>query len=188
MEKITDEKSAQLITDNLIESQGLPDIVYMLAGAINKNDHSLQAVSVLNILLQTNFTGPIFIINEIIRKAGNQRLNVIVASSIAAARPRSKNLAYSTAKLALENYCLGLMHAMAETKIKIQFIRLGYLDTRMTYGMKLPFPAASTEKVAGKMSKLAEKSAGCYYMPRYWFFLIFILRSLPFGIYKKLKF
>jgi len=188
LETITDvSKSADCI-DQLLHHNSFPSRCYFLAGAINENDESIKSAGYLNLLLQQNFTGPVFLINEIISRKQKDPLLIVAASSIAAARARGKNIAYASAKRALEFFCSGLMHALSTTNVTIQIYRFGYLDTNLSYGQQLPFPAASPGFIARKVIAAGQKGPGLYYLPRFWWFISFVLNLIPFGIYKKLKF
>ncbi len=165
-----------------------PNVIYFLAGSNDENDNGLNAASTINQVLQNNFIGAIHLMNEAILASKNERLRIVIASSIAAARPRGKNIAYSTAKKALEQYCFGLMHALEKKDIAIQIVRFGYLDTRLSYGQRLPFKAAKVGVVAKQVMKLAHRTSGLYYLPKFWFVITLVVQAIPFFIFKKLKF
>ncbi len=186
--EITDTSKSTQIIDELLAMTDFPDMCFVLAGSINEKDEHLNAINTLQVLLQNNFTGPVYLINELVRRKAAKPLRIAVASSVAAARARGKNISYSTAKKALEQYCFGLMHSQAHTNTSIQLYRFGYMDTNLSYGQKLPFPAASVESIASKIISYAGKGPGLYYLPRFWFWITFVLNLVPFGIYKKLKF
>ncbi len=185
---IKDATYGKQIINQLIAITDFPDTCYVLAGSINEKDEHLNAIETLQVLMQNNFTGPAYLINELLVKKAEKSLRIIVASSVAAARARGKNIAYSTAKKALEQYCFGLMHSQAHTNSTIQLCRFGYMDTNLSYGQKLPFPAASVKSIASKIISYSEKGPGLYYLPRFWFWITFVLNLVPFSIYKKLKF
>lgn len=188
LETISDVSRSKECLDQLIKANTYPDACFFLAGSINDKDEHLHAADTLNSLLQNNFRGPVLLINELVVRKSENSLRVVVASTVAAARARGKNIAYSTAKRALEQYCFGLMHSLAQTNVTIQIYRFGYMDTNLSYGQKLPFPAASVASIAAGLLKDSKKGPGLYYSPKFWFWITFILNLIPFSIYKKLKF
>ncbi len=188
LEKITDVAESKLCIDKLLKENNYPDSCYLLAGSIHDRDEHLEAIETLNPILQNNFRGPVLLMNELLVRKQKNPLRFIIASTIAAARARSKNIAYGTAKRALEQYCFGLMHSQAQSNVLIHIYRFGYLDTNLTYGQKLLFPAASTENIASRLFNDSGKGSGLYYLPKFWFWICLILNLVPFSIYKKLKF
>lgn len=176
------------IMDQFLSRNTFPSHCYMLAGSINEKDANLEAIETMNDLMQINFTGPVVILNELINRKTENPLHLTIASSVAAARARGKNIFYSTSKRALEQYCSGIMHALGESNVTIRIYRFGYMDTNLSYGHKLPFPAAKVETIASTIVAEAGKGSGLFYLPRFWFLISFILNLVPFFIYKKLKF
>lgn len=188
LEKIGNEEDAKSIVKEISSGFGLPDTCYFLAGNVFDEDESTEAVKVIDKIFKVNFTGIIFLINEMIIAKNKSDLNIVVASSIAAIRPRGKNIAYSTAKKALEHYCLGLLHALADTSVKIQIVRFGYMDTNMAFGKKLLFKPASTSYISKKLIAMLNSRSGIFYIPWFWYFIGVVINLLPFTIYKKMKF
>lgn len=188
LEKLNTVKDSKILLDSLVNANTFPSHCFMLSGSIHQNDAHLEAIETLPSLLQNNFTGPVLLLNELIIRKTENPLYIAVASSVAASRARGKNIAYSTAKRALEQYCSGLMHSLAETNTTIRIYRFGYMDTNLSYGQKLPFPAAKVNYIASAMIEGMQKGSGLFYLPRFWFLISFILNMVPFAIYKKLKF
>ncbi len=98
------------------------------------------------------------------------------------------NIAYSSAKIALENYMLGFKHYYSETDLNFQIYRVGYMDTQMSFGKKLLFPVASVQNVSEYIISNRLKKKSLWYYPKFWTFVALILKLLPWFIYKKLKF
>ncbi len=97
-------------------------------------------------------------------------------------------LAYATAKAALETLVQGLRHILASQDVIVQIYRLGYIDTSLTFGQKLLFRRASPEVVARRMVRWLDCNFGMRYFPRYWFWIVTVLRLLPWMLYKRLSF
>ena len=77
------------------------------------------------------------------------------------------------------------------TKLKIQFYTIGYLDTNLSYGRKLLLPRGSTKKLAQIVYKNLNKNYIKIYYPLWWYIIIIIIKILPFSFiryfYKLLK-
>lgn len=139
-------------------------------------------------LVSVNFSSPTQIIKAFARKWKSSGGAILVCSSIAAGVPRSRNMAYSAAKTALESYCHSLQHAAFGSKLSIEILRPGYVDTGMTFGKKLLFPVVSAESVAKIITAALRSPKRLRYAPFYWRFIVMALRSLPWRIYARLGF
>ena len=113
---------------------------------------------------------------------------IVLFSSIAALVPRSRNMVYASAKAGLEYFALGVRHWLGDKNTILQVYALGYVDTGMSFGQKLLFPVVHPEEVANVVVKNLDKDFGKKYYPGYWFWIVTVLRQLPWMIYKKLKF
>jgi short-subunit dehydrogenase len=117
-----------------------------------------------------------------------ERAAVVGFGSIAAVRGRSRNVVYAASKRALASYFDSLRHLAVGTNIRVHFYYLGYLDTQQTFGKVLPLPRASTNRLARLvMNRLASRSGSIFY-PWFWRPISWGLRSLPWFLYKRLKF
>lgn len=182
-------EDAHSLIGRIISHYGIPIHCYVISGVISDSDISIDSDQVLPSLLQVNFVGPALLITELIRHSNKSAVHFAIASSVAAIRPRGRNAAYAASKVSLEQYIYSLRHAFAETAIRFLIIRLGYMDTNMSFGKRLPFSAANTQHLASKIVHMTErKREGLIYLPRYWKFIAIVLQSIPFKIYKKLQF
>lgn len=112
-----------------------------------------------------------------------------VCSTIAAPVPRSKNIIYTSAKIALESILQSLQHASAGSNVLIQIFRLGYVDSKLSYGKHLLFPVVSPEQVAKSMILYSRRrSQRLIYLPGYWRYIVFVLKVLPWTLYHRLRF
>lgn len=119
-------------------------------------------------------------------KRDQKHYHLIYLSSVAACRGRAKNSLYGGTKRAIELYLEGLQQkALANCHISIA--RLGFIDTKQTYGLEGIFYAAPPKKCAQACWKMLYKNKRCFYYPKFWQMIMAIICYLPFGIYKKLK-
>ena len=73
---------------------------------------------------------------------------LVLFSSIAAAAPRRRNVAYAAAKAGLESFGRSMRHRTAGTPVEVQVYALGYVDTAMTRDLDLKLPVADPGRVA----------------------------------------
>jgi short-subunit dehydrogenase len=116
------------------------------------------------------------------------RGNIVGFGSVAAIRGRASNIVYAAAKRGLESYFESIRHRTARTGIRVQFYRLGYVDTQLSYGQKLPFPVATPEKVAEHVVRNLDRDIGQVHYPAFWAGIGLFLRALPWIVYRRLQF
>lgn len=118
------------------------------------------------------------------KKQAEHRL--IFLSSVAAARGRAKNSLYGASKAAIEVYLQGLQQNAGKNE-NYTIVRLGFIDTVQTFGEKGIFYAASPQDCARACFKAVMANKRFIYFPFFWRYIIFIIKKLPFFLYKKLS-
>lgn len=180
---------ARELIQNVYKKLGLISRVFLVSGANSANDELPINDDVIDLMFMINGVGPIHLLNNIINlREAVQLQSVTVCSTIAVPVPRKKNVAYSSAKGALETFTLGSRHYFSNYDIPVQVYRFGYIASNLSYGKKLLFPVADPQKAANVLFNSCNKNIGLRYFPRFWFFIIVILKYLPWSIYRKLSF
>jgi len=114
--------------------------------------------------------------------------NIVGFGSVAAVRGRSGNVVYAAAKRGLESYFESLRHRTASTEVRVQFYRLGYVATQMSYGRSLPFPVAEPEWIAEQVAAGLGRDLGLVHLPRFWGLIVPAVRAVPWWLFRKSKF
>jgi short-subunit dehydrogenase len=150
------------------------------------NEDAIEAVH------RMNYVGPARLAAAFAKRMAVQGSGTIVLfSSIAAAAPRTKNVAYSAAKAALETYARGLRHALSSSGVEVLVVVLGYVDTPQTFGQALRFPVASPESVARAVLRRlgrGRRRGGRMHYPGFWWYVTTALRLTPWWVYRRLSF
>ena len=103
-----------------------------------------------------------------------------VITSVAGERGRRSNYLYGAAKAAVSRLLEGLAHRFSGSRVRVLDIRPGLVDTPMTANFTKGPLWASAEQVGGRIAKLLQAGAeGVRYVPRRWFWIMLIIRSLP---------
>jgi decaprenylphospho-beta-D-erythro-pentofuranosid-2-ulose 2-reductase len=165
------------------------DYLLVPAGGARVEDNGPNEAAIRGVL-DGNFTGPARLAAAFGRRmALRKRGHIVLFSSIAASAPRTKNVAYSAAKAALETYARGLRHALSGAGVEVLVVVLGYVDTPQSFGEKLKFPVASPEAVASAvLRRMFRSQGGLIHFPRFWWWITTVLRYTPFWLYRRLKF
>ncbi|MFM2384406.1 MAG: hypothetical protein RL166_280 [Actinomycetota bacterium] len=109
-----------------------------------------------------------------------------VIGSVAGDRGRAYNYSYGASKALLETYTQGLQQRFGSTAIKVCLIKPGPTATPMTEGHK----GAMTDPNVVARAIVRGLTAGrrVIYAPAIWRAIMFLVRNIPFSIFKKLKF
>ncbi len=114
--------------------------------------------------------------------------NIIGFGSVAAIRGRRSNIVYAAAKRGLESYFESLRHRLAATGVAVQFYRLGYVATGMTFGKTLLFPPVTPESVARRVLRGLGRDIPLTHVPGFWAGIGLLVRMLPWRLYRRLNF
>ena len=108
-------------------------------------------------------------------------------SSVAGERGRQSNYVYGAAKGGLSLYLDGLRNRLESQGVKVITLKLGFVDTEMTYGQSGLFLVASPAQVAKSAWRTLQKPSGIYYVPRFWRIIMLVIRMIPESVFKRLK-
>ena len=86
----------------------------------------------------------------------------------------------------IETYLEGLQQN-ASDKIVITIARLGFIDTKQTFGLPDIFYAATPENCAKACWRAVQREKPIFYYPFFWFFIMTVIQCLPLFIYKKMR-
>jgi short-subunit dehydrogenase len=112
----------------------------------------------------------------------------VLFGSVAAIRGRGKNVVYAGAKRALVSLYESLRQRYRPRELRVQLYELGFMATNLTYGMKLPLPAAKPEDVARVVvGDLRRWKSFRRSVPRWWGLIALIVRALPWFVYRRMK-
>jgi len=139
-------------------------------------------------ILETNFTGCVFALNILANYFEHRRAGFICAlSSVAGDRGRQSNYLYGAAKAGLSAYLQGLRNRLFHAHVKVITVKPGFVDTHMTYGRPGLFLVASPESVAKGIFRAIAKGKDVVYLPWFWRPIMFVVRSIPEAVFKRLR-
>ncbi len=122
------------------------------------------------------------------RMEGQGHGTIAVISSVAGDRGRPGNYVYGAAKSAVTTFCSGLRARLFKSGVRVVTIKPGFVDTPMTAGLPLPAPlVASADAVARRITASINKRRDELYAPAFWGLIMFVIRSIPTIVFKRLK-
>lgn len=168
---------------------GRLDAVLIPAGAVSDVDEGTDDFAVTSRLVRTNMVGVMVVAGRMVaRMEQSGRGTVVIFSSIAAAVPRDRNVAYAAAKAGLESFGRSLRHRLAGSDVAIQIYALGYVDTAMSRGQQLRIKPADPATVARTIVDSLDRGSFFRYEPRFWALIVRAMRMMPWPVYRRLKF
>jgi decaprenylphospho-beta-D-erythro-pentofuranosid-2-ulose 2-reductase len=112
---------------------------------------------------------------------------IVVLSSVAGDRGRQSNYLYGAAKGAVTIFLQGLRNRLARTGVRVVTVKPGFVDTPMTAQFKKNFLWASPESVARDIVRHIERGKEVIYVPRFWRYVMLLIRAIPERWFKRLK-
>lgn len=180
---------ARKFVETCLSKQGGINRIYITAAVANDEDDGINSVNILQQINNINYQGAALLATAFSEKLQNTSALIAVLSSVAAIRPRGRNISYSASKIALEYHVKGLRHFFTDKPLRLQVFRVGYMDTDMAAGTNPPlFKKESPVQVAKYIINKGGASGGLYYYPRFWSLVAIVVKMIPWFIYKKLKF
>lgn len=149
-----------------------------------------------NSLLDTNFIGPALIIQKFREllvdnlQSLENNISLIVISSVAGNKGKSSNYLYGATKSALTTYLSGIRQELYHISKKIHVCTVipGFVNTKMTRGMRLPkYLVSSKSHVANRIFDAFKKKKEIIYIKKTWRLIMLLINLIPEYIFKKLK-
>jgi short-subunit dehydrogenase len=168
---------------------GKADCLFLVSGQSDLDrDFEKLSEDEITRLVEVNFSAPVRIATAFLPDLLESRNGALVGiGSVAQSRPRSKNTVYAASKSALEFFFSGLSQRLHGTKCRIQYYRVGYMKTGMTFGRRSMVPYAAPAKVARRIVQGLKKDGIGVYVPRWWGALMLAYKLLPGFIFRRLK-
>ncbi len=164
------------------------DLVLMAHGTLPDQHACEQDVAKTMEAIQTNTLGPISLLTHIANLFESQQHGCLaVISSVAGDRGRQSNYVYGMAKGGLSIFLQGLRNRLHRSGIQVLTIKPGFVDTPMTQHLPKNALFASPQQVAQGIYRAIVKGKDIVYVPSYWRWITWVVKSIPEGIFKRLS-
>ena len=180
---------AALFRQACLGALGSIDALFYAAGvSLIEKDPSRLSGPEIEALAAVNFTAGVKIVNSFIDDLARAPRAVCVGiGSVAEARPRGQNTVYAASKRGLEFYFSGLRQLLAGSPVKVQFYRVGYMDTQLSFGRDGPLPKADPKRLAAAICRRLDKDFGVAYLPGWWGLAAAAYRLIPWPLFKRMS-
>lgn len=172
-----------------LEEIGLPEVVINVFGYLGDQSIAENDWAEAEKIITTNYLGAVSILEVVASKMIEKGNGTIVGiSSVAGERGRLSNYFYGSSKAGFTAYLSGLRNRLFHFGIHVVTVKPGFIDTKMTAGMELPkLLTAKPEQVARSIFKAVRRKRNTVYIFPIWRLIMYVIKSLPEGIFKKLK-
>jgi len=179
----------QAIVDASVTTMQFIDAVLIAHGTLPNQDACVESMDVTMDALLTNGISAISFMHRYAHVMVAQEGGEIgVISSVAGERGRGSNYTYGAAKAAVTAYASGLRARLADTAVQVTTILPGFVDTPMTSHVKKGLLFASAASVGKLIVKAMEARRDVVYVPAFWKWIMLVVRAVPEGVFKRLKF
>jgi decaprenylphospho-beta-D-erythro-pentofuranosid-2-ulose 2-reductase len=179
---ITDLNSHYSFWEKVLATMGNIHGVLMAIGLLGKKYSATEIIT-------ANYLGPIALLERCATYLSMQKNGFIVGlSSVAGDRGRQSNYIYGASKSALTTYLQGLRSYLYPYNVHVLTIKLGIIDTKMTFDANYPlFLAASPQKTGLKIIQALDQRKESVYIPKIWRIIMLIIRLIPEKIFKHIN-
>lgn len=166
-----------------------PDITIAVFGYLGLQEKGQSDWNEAVRILHTNYTGAVSILNIVAEDYAIRGHGTIVGiSSVAGERGRQSNYLYGSAKAGFTAYLSGLRNRLFHKGVHVLTVKPGFVYTRMTENLKTPASlTAQPQEVAKDIYKAVIAKKDLIYTKWFWRYIMLIIKSIPEGIFKKLK-
>jgi decaprenylphospho-beta-D-erythro-pentofuranosid-2-ulose 2-reductase len=138
--------------------------------------------------LQTNAISVMMLCTHLGNRFEAQKRGIIaVISSVAGDRGRRSNYVYGSAKAAVTAFTSGLRQRLRASGVFVVTIKPGFVDTPMTAAFKKGLLWASAGTVAKDITRAMIKGTPVIYTPGFWRPIMWIIRSIPESVFRRLS-
>ena len=171
-----------------IEAMGGLDGVVVAFGTLGDETTAQSDPAEALRTIHQNYTGAVSIMTLAAEHLKAQtRGFIIVLGSVAGDRGRAKNYVYGSAKGALALFTGGLRGRLANSGVHVMTVKLGFVDTRMTWGQDSRL-TASPAQAAQKIHHAWQRGREVVYIPSFWRPIMAAIRMVPERFFKRLSF
>lgn len=171
-----------------VENLGSIDLALIAHGVLGDQAESQAAFPAAAAILHTNFVSSVSLITWLANYFEQQHNGTLaVISSVAGDRGRKSNYVYGASKGALNIFLDGVRNRVDRAGVHVLTIRPGFVATPMTAHMPRGLLFASPAQVAKGIVKAIAARNDVVYVPGFWRPIMFIIRSVPEFLFKKLN-
>jgi short-subunit dehydrogenase len=164
------------------------DAALIAHGTLSDQRECQQSVQLLREEFDVNALSAMALCTVLANQFEAQGRGVIaVISSVAGDRGRQSNYVYGAAKAAVSAFTSGLRQRLYPKGVRVVTIKPGFVSTPMTAAFKKGALWAAPDSVAADIVRAMDRGTAVIYTPWFWRAIMFVIRSVPETIFRRLK-
>jgi short-subunit dehydrogenase len=185
---VNDTERHAAVLEHAVETLGGLDIVLVAHGTLPDQQACEQDIDMLRRELDTNAVSSLLLLMQLAQRFEQQGHGALaVISSVAGDRGRQSNYVYGAAKGMLSIFLQGLRNRLQRHGVQVLTIKPGFVDTPMTAEFRKGLLWAQPETVARGIVKAINRGADVVYLPWFWRYIMWVIRSIPEVIFKRMQ-
>jgi len=162
--------------------------IFVAIGTMPSQKNILNSDGLANKVINTNFTGVVNILLAFMPFFKSQRSgNIIVLGSVAGDRGRLSNYIYGSSKSGIHTFLQGFRSEMEKIGVNVTNIKLGPIDTRMSYGAGFDKIMATPSATAAACISASKNKKSIVYFPWFWKYIMVMIKIIPEKLFNKLS-
>lgn len=164
------------------------DCAVLAFGDMGELDEDHTDFAAARRVIDVNFTGAASLCEAIATGMAERGAGTLIGvGSVAGDRGRQSNYVYGSAKGAFALYLQGLRNRLFKRGVHVMTVKLGFVDTRMTWGLKTRIPVATPEQAADAIHAAARRKVDTLYYPPFWRAIMGVIKTIPERAFKRLS-
>ena len=170
------------------ENLGVIEMALLAHGILGDQQQAEASYPVAEAILGTNFMAPVSMITWLANYfEASKQGTLAVIGSVAGDRARKSNYVYGVSKGALNLFVDGVRNRIDRSGVQVLAIKPGFVATPMTAHLPQNAFFAHPSQIARGILKAIENRKDVVYLPRFWALIMFVIRSVPRLVFKKLN-
>jgi len=167
---------------------GQIDMALIAHGILGDQELAERSFAEAASVLETNLFSPVSLITWLANYFAESGRGILaVISSVAGDRGRKSNYVYGASKGGLNIFLDGVRNRIDRLGVQVLTIKPGFVATPMTANIPQGPLFAQPSTVGKGILRAIEKRKDIVYVPGFWALIMFVIRSVPGSIFKKLN-
>lgn len=176
------------ILDRAVRALGRIDLVLVAQGVLPDPDRCRADPGAAERAFRTNLVAPALLLEAAAGRLVAQGSGTLAAiSSVAGDRGRQSNYLYGASKAGLTTFLQGLRNRLHPSGVYVLTVKPGFVDTPMTEAIPKNALFTGPGVVAAAILRAVERRRDVVYVPGFWRLVMWIVRSIPERVFKRLK-
>lgn len=163
------------------------DVAVIAQGVLNEGFDYYSNPGAVTSVMDVNATAAMALLLSLAARMRDQGYGrIVLLSSVAGVRVRRSNPVYGASKAAVDSFAVALDHDLVGTGVSILVVRPGFVESKMTAGMKKAPLSTTPSAVARVVADSMNSPRTVVYAPSVLQWLFGVFRLLPQAVWRRL--